>query len=167
MTIDYLETPEEIIFDQLVDKEWDLLSEAGLTVLRTALGAAYKAYLVHSCSYQSPEEEDDMKAMRLAAAEFTEHDFEGLTKIWRSALAAAASVDPYDYETLVKHKVTCADLHEFYRMVASKVEGVEREKRLEELRNKQHAEREPVDAEDPPFLRQHRDQKVASKRKDD
>ena len=167
MTIEYRETPEEFIFDQRVDDEWDRLSEAARTVLRKALVAAYKVYMVHTICYQPEEEEDDMKAMRLAAAELTEHDSEGLTKIWRSALAAAASVDPYDHETLVQHKVVCADLHEFYRMVASKVEGVEREKRLEELLNKQHAEREPVDAQDPPFLRQHRDQKVASKRKDD
>src|SRR5215211_6676678 len=127
MTIEYRETPEEIIFEQLVDDEWALLSDAACTVLRKALVAAYKAYMVHTYCY-GVEEDDDMKAMRLAAAELTDHDCEGLTKIWRSALAAAASVDPYDYETLVKRKVDCADLHGFYRMVSSKVEEVERQK---------------------------------------
>jgi hypothetical protein len=151
MTIDYLETPEEIIFDQLVDKQWELLSEAARTVLRKALGAAYNLHLLRTYCYQPEEVEDDMKAMRLAAAELTEHDCEGLTKIWRSALAAAASVDPYDYETLVKHKVVCADLHRYYRMVSTKIEEVEREKRHAGFRKKKLADQEPIDVEDVTF----------------
>jgi hypothetical protein len=129
MTIEYRETPEEIIFDQLVDKQWELLSEAARTVLRKAGRAAYKTYLEHSPSYMPDHYEDDMKTMRLAAAELTYSDCEGLTNIWDSALAAAASIDPYDYETPVTCDACCAHLHKYYGMVSSKLEEVEREKR--------------------------------------
>jgi hypothetical protein len=129
MPIEYRKTPEERTFDQLVEDEWESLSEAARTVLRKAGRAAYKTYLEHSPSYMPDHYEDDMKTMRLAAAELTYSDCEGLTNIWDSALAAAASIDPYDYETPVTCDACCAHLHKYYGMVSSKLEEVEREKR--------------------------------------
>jgi hypothetical protein len=97
--------------------------------------------------------------MRLAAAELTEDDCEGLTNIWDSALAAAASIDPYDYETPVTYDACCAHLHRYYMMVSSKVEEVEQEKRYAEVRKKDLSEQEAAVIEDPPS-----DAKIASKR---
>jgi hypothetical protein len=137
MTIGHLKTPEEETFYQIVYEEWELLSEGARTVVRQAMDVAHKEYLIDGRIYMPEEYEDDMKAMRRTAAELTEDDCEGLTKIWRSALAAAASVDPYDYETLVGWREYRADLHGYYRMVSSKVEEVEWEKRLAEFRKKE------------------------------
>ena len=151
MTIEYRETPEERTFDQLVDEEWESLSEAARTVVREAMGIASKWYLIDSISYMPEWQEDDMKAIRRTAADLTEHDCEGLTKIWRSALAAAASVDPYDYKTLVGYRAYCAHLHGYYKMMSSTIEEVEWEKRYSEFRKKELAEQEPIDVDDAPF----------------
>jgi hypothetical protein len=150
MAIEYRKTPEERTFDQLVEDEWESLSEAARTVLWKAGRAAYKTYLEHSPSYMPDKYEDDMKTMRLAAAELTDSDCESLTNIWDSALAAAASIDPYDYETPVTCDACCAHLHRYYRMVSSKLEEVEREKRYAEVRKKETSEQGPAVIEDPP-----------------
>ena len=152
MTTKHQKTPQESTFYQLVDEGWESLSEAAQDVVGQALLIAYKEYLIDSRIYVPQEDKDEhMKEMRRAAAELTEHDCEGLTKIWRSALAAAASIDPYDYETLVGLREHPADLYGCYRMVSSKVEEVEREKRYAEVRKKELAEQEPIDVEDAPF----------------
>ena len=151
MAIGYQKTREERTFYQLVDEEWESLSEAARTVVRQAMGVAYKEYLIDSRIYMTQEYQNDIKAMRRTAAELIEHDCEGLTKIWRSALAAAASVDPYDYETLVGWREYRADLHGYYKMFSRLVEDVEWEKRWAEFRKKELAEQEPADIQDPSF----------------
>src|SRR5215211_667584 len=145
----YQKTLEEKTHDQLVDAEWEWLSEAARTVVRKAGGAAYKSHLVHSSSYMPEQYDNDMKALRHAADEITEDDCHGLTKIWHSALAAAASIDPYDYETPVTRDAYCAHLHRYYRLLSSKVEEVEWEKRCE-VDRKKLSEQELAVIEDPP-----------------
>jgi len=81
MTIEYQKTPEENTFNQIVDEEWEALSEAARTIVRQALGVAHKEHLIDGFTYMPEEYEDDMKAMRRTAAELTEDDCEGLTKI--------------------------------------------------------------------------------------
>src|SRR3954463_1487970 len=96
------ETPEESTFDQVLSEGLESLSEAARAVLEQAHGAADKAWMAAAFySYHPDEYEVDKEAISRAAAEITEEDLEGLTRVWRSALRAAASVDPYDYETLV------------------------------------------------------------------
>ena len=106
---------------------------------------------MQSFSYGPCEYDEAMEEMRLAAAETTDHDREQLAGIWRSALAAAASVDPYDYETRVARRAYRADLHRYYRMLSDMVEEVEWEKRYAEFRKKELAEREPMYDEDIPL----------------
>jgi hypothetical protein len=152
MTTKHQETPQERTFYQLVDEGWESLSEAAQDVVGQALLIAHTAYLIDPTIYVPQEYEDEhMKTMRSAAAELTEHDCEGLTKIWRSALAAAASKDPYDYEILVGWREYPADHYGFYRMVSSKVEEVEWEKRYAEFQKKMLTEHEPIDDEDASF----------------
>jgi hypothetical protein len=146
-------TPEERTFHRLVAEEWESLSEAAQTMYDRAEGVVCKAIPLghHGVQYNPEEYEADMKVVRRAAAELTEEDCETLTKIWRSALVAAAAIDPHDLETLVGYRVYTADLHRAFRMLSSIVEDAEREKRIEELRKAELAEREPIDREEVPF----------------
>ena len=90
--------------------------------------------------------------MRLGAACITDSVNELLAKLWRAALAAAASIDPAD-ETLVGHKVNLGNLHRYYRMFSGMVEEILQErmilqqKKYAELKEK-IAEREPDDLSD-------------------
>jgi hypothetical protein len=143
-------TTEEKAFDQLVEELWESLPEAARSLFREANSAAYMDHMIDNVCYQPWEYDEAMGNMRLAAAELTDHDCERLARIWRSALAAAASVDPYDYETLVAWRAYRGDLHRYYRMLSGMVEEVEREKRYAEFR-KELAEREPMDDENIPF----------------
>ena len=152
MTTKHQKTPQERTFYHLVEEGWESLSEAAQDVVGQALLLAYHEHLIDSRIYVPQENKDEhMKTMRRAASELTEHDCEGLTKIWRSALAAAASVDPYDYETLIGWREYPADLYGFYRMVSSKVEEIEWEKRYAEFQKEMLAEHEPIDVEDVTF----------------
>lgn len=151
MTVEFQKTPEERAFDQLVEEQWESLSEAARNLFREANSAAYINHLVHNVCFQPCEYDEAMEKMRLAAAELTDHDCERLARIWRSALAAAASVDPYDYETLVAWRAYPANLHRYYRMLSGMVEEVEWEKGYAEFRKKELAEREPMDDENSPF----------------
>ena len=74
MAIGYQKTREERTFYQLVDEEWESLSEAARTVVRQAMGVAYKEYLIDSRIYMTQEYQDDIKAMRRTAAELIEHE---------------------------------------------------------------------------------------------
>jgi hypothetical protein len=102
-------------------------------------------------SFQWPEEYDEaMNRMRLAASILTERDQELLAKLWRAALAAAASIDPHDFSTPAGHRVYRRDFHDYYEMVSGMVKSVLQEKNIAELRKKS-AELEPEDTEDVPF----------------
>ncbi len=80
-----------------------------------------------------PEEYDDAREkIRLPAAELGDRDRKLLMEIRRAALAAAASIDPDDYETPVGHRVYLGDLHYCYRVLSSMVEEILREKNTEE-----------------------------------
>jgi hypothetical protein len=150
MTSEYQMTPEQRTFKRIIDEEWESLSEAARTLVSQTLTMAYKAYLVHNLSYVMGCDEDENEVVDRAAAELTEHDCEGLAKIWCSAMAAAASIDPYDYDTHLGYHVYPADFHNYYKRFSRKVEDAERAKRwsfyLKEL-----AEQEPIDDGGLPF----------------
>jgi hypothetical protein len=151
MTTEHQTTREEKAYGRLLEEKEDMLSEAGRTILSEAHSAAYAQCMVHSYCFQ-PEEYDEamVEKMRLAAAKITDSEYQLLAKIWRAALAAAASVDANDYESLAGYKVSSGDLHYYYRVVSSMIEDTLRAKKHDELR-KELAEQGPVDDSELPF----------------
>ncbi len=147
MTTEHRDTPEEEAFWQLFQETKGLLSEAARTLLDTAMRAAYAANMVHNYCFQPQEHEEAEQKMRAAAAGLTELDRELLGRLWRTALAAAASLDPDDHETMVRYRVYVGHLHWYYREVAVMVKAILAEKEAEEY-EKEIAEREPVDSPD-------------------
>jgi hypothetical protein len=127
-------TPEEEVYEQLLDENWPMLSEGAQTVFSEAKRLAYVGNLVQGFCVHPEEEEEAMDNMRLAAVEFPEDDYELLGKLWRAALGAAASIDPND-RTVIGFKVEMGDIHWYYRMISDMVEQIlkekAREKRLE------------------------------------
>jgi len=150
MTTEHQRTWEEEAYRRLLAENEGVLSEAARTVLGEAHSTAYAAHMVRSYCLQPEEYEEAMDRMRLAAAKLTHREHELLAKLWHAALAAAASIDADDFETLVGHKVHRGDLHYHYRMVSGMVERTLQEKKRAELR-KESEEREPVDLSDLPF----------------
>ena len=151
MTTELQETQQEKAYEQFRDQYWEGLSEPARTLISEAQSAAYAAHMVRNYCFQWPEEHDEAaEKMRLAAARLTEREHKLLAKLWRVALAAAASIDPDDYETLAGYRVYRGDLHWYYRMFSGMVEGTLQEKKIAEDRKKS-AELEPEDPEDIPF----------------
>jgi hypothetical protein len=70
-----------------------------------------------------------MERMRSAGAEITDHEHELLARLRRSALAAAASVDSEDFETLAGYGVYSGDVHWYYRMCSGMVERILQERK--------------------------------------
>jgi hypothetical protein len=151
MTTVHQTTQQEKAYIQFRDEYWEGLSEPARTLISEAQSAAYAAHMVRNYCFQWPEQHDEaVEKMRLAAARLTEREHELLAKLWRIALAAAASIDSGDYETLVGDRVYRGDLHRYYKMFSGMVEGTLQEKKLAELQKKS-AELETEDPEDVPF----------------
>jgi hypothetical protein len=151
MTTVHQATQQEKVYEQFRDEYWEVLSEQARILIGWAETTADAVHLTRNYSFQWPEEYDEaMNRMRLAAAILTERDQELLAKLWRLALAAAASIDPHDFPTPAGYRVSRGDFHDYYKMVSGMVESVLREKNIGELRKKS-AELEPEDHEDVPF----------------
>jgi hypothetical protein len=151
MTHEHQTTREEEAYWRLLEEKEDMLSEAARNVLSEAQSAADKAYMVSSYCFQWDLEYDwAMEKINLAAAKLTDSEHQLLAMIWRGALAAAASVDADDFESLAGYRVYSGHLHRYYRMVSSMIEGTLQAKKSDELR-KELAQREPVDDLDLPF----------------
>jgi len=149
MTTELQTTPEEEAYQRLLDEIWEMLSEPAHTVIGEAQSAAYAANMVHSNCLQPEEYEEAMEKIHLAAAGLSDRECKLLAKVWRAALAAAASIDPSD-ERLVGHKVDGRNLHWYYRMLSGMIERTLEEKRFAD-RWDEIAEREPEDSSDLPF----------------
>jgi hypothetical protein len=150
MTTEHQTTWEEEAYGRFLEEKEDMLSEAARTILSEAQSAAYAECMVHNYCFQPEEYDEAMEKMRLAAAKLTDREHQLLANIWRAALAAAASVDADDYESLAGYKVCSGDLHYYYRMVSSMIEGTLQAKKDDE-RRREIAQREPVDDSDLPF----------------
>ena len=144
----YRKTPEEEAYGRLLNEIEEVLSESARTVLEEAHGTSYAMNLVRSYCLQPEEYQEAMTKMRRVTAELTDRECKVLARIWRTALAAAASIDPDDH-THIGYGVDCGDLHYYYRVASGMVESTLLEKRVEEHRKA--AEREPEDFEDIPF----------------
>lgn len=127
MTTETQTTSEVEAYNRLLEKEKEMLSRTALTILNEAKVEAYKRNLCRNYAYQLEEYDEAMEWMRLAATKLTEQDCKGLAKLWRAALAAAASIDPDD-RTPAGPKVGWGDVHWYYRMVSSMVEEILQEK---------------------------------------
>ncbi len=135
MTPEHQATPEEEAYGRVLDETWEMFPGAARTIIGEAQSAAYAANMVRSYSFQPEEYEEAMEKMRLAAAELSDRECELLAKLWRAALAAAASIDSEDFETLAGYRVYSGDLHWYYRMLSGMVEEILQEKRTGELRD--------------------------------
>jgi hypothetical protein len=127
-----------------------MLSGAVRTILSEAHSAAHAECMVHNYCFQPEEYDEAIEKMRLAAAKLTDSEHQLLAKIWRAALAAAASIDADDYESLAGYRVYSGDLHYYYRMASSMVERTLQTKKHDELR-KELAEQGSVDDWEVPF----------------
>jgi hypothetical protein len=150
MTTEHQTTREEKVYRQLLEEEEDILSEAVRTILSEAHLAAYAECMVRNYCFQPEEYDEAVEKMSLAAAKLTDSEHQLLAKIWRAALAAAASVDADDYESLAGYRVYSGDLHYYYRMVSSMVERTLQAKKHDEFR-KELAEQESADDSEVPF----------------
>ena len=150
MTTEHQITREQEVYERFLEDIREELSEPTHTVIEEAQSAAYAANMVHSYSFQPRECEEAMEKMRRAAAGLTEREHKLLVKLWRAALAAAASIDPEDFERLAGYRVYSGNLHWYYRMASGMVEETLHDKKVAELQ-KEHAEREPEDLSDIPF----------------
>jgi hypothetical protein len=150
MTTEHQSTQLEEAYGQLLDQIWEVLSEPARTVLKEAQSAAYAENMVHNYCYHPEEYDEAIEKMSLAAAKLTDSEHQLLAKIWRAALAAAASVDADDYESLAGYRVYSGDLHYYYRMVSSMVERTLQAKKHDDFR-KELAEQESVDDWEVPF----------------
>src|SRR5829696_9054872 len=131
MTPEHQATPEEEAYGNLLHETSEKLSEPARAVIEEAQSAAYGAQMVRNYCFQPEEYDEAMEKMRVAAVELSDRECELLAKIWRAALAAAASIDPSD-ERLVGYKVDGGDLHWYYRMLSSMVEKILQEKIAEQ-----------------------------------
>ncbi len=143
-------TREEKAYWRLLEEKEAMLSETVRIILSEAESAAYKAHMVHNYSFAPEEYEEAMEQMRRAAAELTDRECALLATLWRAALAAASSLDPYDFETFAGFRVYQGDLYRYYRMFSGMIEEVVWEKKLVDFR-KEMAEEELIDQSDVPF----------------
>jgi len=123
MTSEHQTTQEEKAFDRLLEEEWKTLSEAARTVIREARLAAYADNMVSSYCFGREEYEEAIEKMRHSAAELTDRDCELLKDVVRAAIAALASIDPFDLDTLVGYRVYRVNLHRYYEMISDMVQG--------------------------------------------
>ena len=149
MMSEHQTTREEEAYWRLLDDNWEMLSEAGRTIIRKAEYAAYTDNMVHNYCFQPEEYEEAIERMRLAADNLKGRDAELLAELVRAAMVAASSFDQYDYETLVGYKVCRYDLHWYYRMVFSMVDEILQAKKVAEFQTK-CAERKTTDLSDIP-----------------
>ena len=131
MKTEYQPTPEEEAYRRFFEANKEILSEAARTIFAAAEAEAYKFCLCRNYAYQPFEYDEAMDKMHLAATQITGRDRELFAKLWRSALAAASSVDPDD-ETPAGFRIVRGDLHRFNRMASGMVEEILQEKRFAE-----------------------------------
>jgi hypothetical protein len=149
MTTEYRSTREEETFWRLLNEEWDTMSEAAHKVFEEAEVTSHRYNLASNYAFQPFEYDDAIEKMRRAAADLTDRDCEIFAKLWHAALAAAASVDAGDFETLVGRRAYRGQLHHYYRMVSWMIETTLQKKEYEEYRK--NARKAPQDFDDCPF----------------
>ena len=149
----YRLTNEERAYEHLVEEYWETLSAAAKKILGRAESEASAMHLIPNYNYAIPDDYDEaVDFLNRASAELTDSDCERLAEIWRSALAAGASVDPGDRSARVTaYNLYRGVLHTYYRQVSCFVEDTLSHREAEESRRR-YATQEPDDSwEDIPF----------------
>jgi hypothetical protein len=124
MTTEHKQTREEEACERLAEVMWEELSEAACTVLDEAHLAAYKMDLMRNYCYQPEEYDEAVEKMRAAAVKLTDRDCELLRAYVRATIAAFASIDRYDDETLVGRKVYRSHLSRYYQTIWEMIDNV-------------------------------------------
>jgi hypothetical protein len=149
MTTVHQTTQEEKAYIQFREDYWEGLSEPARTLIGVAQDVASTEHLDNFLL--QPEQHDEaMEEMCLAAAGLSDREYELLAKLWRVALAAAASIYPDDFWPFTGYRTDRGDLHYYYRTVSGMIETILEEKIIAELRKKS-AELGPEDNEYIPF----------------
>ena len=156
MTTEHQETQQEKAYIQFRDEYWEGLSEPARTLIGVAQDVASTEHLDNFCL--QPEQYDEaMEEMRLAAAGLSDREYELLAKLWRVALAAAASIYPDDFWPFTGYRSDRGDLHWYYRTVSGMIGTILQEKITAEWEKiiaedrKKIAESKPEDPEYIPF----------------
>jgi hypothetical protein len=124
LTTEHQTTREEKAYKRKIEENEDMLSEAVRTILSEAEMEAYKFNLCRNYAYQPEEYDEAMEKMRLAAVELTDDECRLLSQLWHAALAAAASIDADDFESLAGYRVYSGNLHRYYRMVSGMIDKI-------------------------------------------
>jgi hypothetical protein len=122
VTTKHQSTHEEGAYGQLLEDVWEKLSGPAQDILDRAQYTAYADNLAYNYAFHPEEYEEAMAKMRLA--KLTDQDRKLLAEVWISALAAAESLDPDDYETPVGYRTFRGDLHWYYRVVSDMVRDI-------------------------------------------
>ena len=133
MTTEDRGTPEERAYGRLVGEAREVLSAEAGSILTEAEGVAYAEHLIRTFEMAPEEYDGATERMSLAAAGLTDREHELLARLWRAALSAAASIDPFDGTPVPYYKACRGDFHGYYRMLSGLVEGVLRERQIEKL----------------------------------
>ena len=132
MTIEDRGTPEERAYGRLVEEAREVLSAEAGSILAEAEGVAHAEHLIRTFEMVPEQYDEATERMRLAAG-LTDREHELLARLWRAALAAAASIDPSDGTPVPYYKARRGDFHGYYRMVSGLVEGALKERHVEKL----------------------------------
>ena len=117
------ETPEEKVYNDLLNEKEETLSKIAWTLLQVAKDDSYKYHLFNNFSYYPNEQEEAMKLMLLLASGITGQDRETLTEIVHAASFAALSINP-DGQALVRHKVNEGNLYRYYKDLSFQIKKV-------------------------------------------
>lgn len=132
MNLEHQTTPEEEAYGRLIEESRKTFSHAAGVVISEAENAAYGDNLIRTYAFQPEEYEEAEEMMRLAAFELGDREHELLARLWRAALAAAASINPEDDAPVAYFKARRGDFHWYYRMLSGMVERTLQKKKIAE-----------------------------------
>jgi hypothetical protein len=144
-------TQQEEAAGRLLEENVEELSEPAKMIIGEAHMMAYAMCLCRGYCYQPQEYEEAMTRMRRAATGLTDRDEELLEAHVMANMAASASRNRYDDDTIIGFRgESCADLHYYYGTVWNAIDDV-LTFRTNLMARRRTAEQEPDDFSDVPF----------------
>ena len=116
MITDNHPTPAEESYARLLEENWGSIPEAARALLREAWLTAYDQFMVHNTCNSVEEVNEAIERMNVAAADFADQDREFLAAVVGAMQAAADSLDPDDFETVVGYRTFRGHLHLYYTL---------------------------------------------------
>ncbi len=145
MTTEHRATPEETAFREIYGDE--NLHAAVRAILLEASSVAYGCHLISTYCYGNYEIDDAYEKLRLIAAGLSDRSLGQLADVARAALAAGASVDPFDHDTHLGCRVYPANLHHYYDMIFDMIASIYRDA----IATKRARRNPPDELSDAPF----------------